>query len=125
METISKQTWEQFTIWGNFAKPGEDMVGLDTDENLDATKISNPPNAPDDGGEPATYFNHTIALDRNGNDATSEFLDPDTLTIDGQRLGVRIIEGDEAKSPYKVTFRGVSETGERFEIDLKVKIKNR
>ena len=121
MHTIKKQSYEEFYVWGNFARPEPNEVGLGDGENLDATAISDPPNSPDGGA--GVYYNHVVAVDADGNDAP-QILEDESLLIDGQKLGIRVKDGISDESPYKLTFRSVAEDGQRFEIDVKVKIKN-
>jgi len=106
VDSFQKQNYERWFISG-------DLYGrLEEGENIDLTNTS------------------IIATDKDGNDATADILQlatkaltdsPDGGTNNGVKL--RVQEGEEDKSPYKITFRIPTDRDNRFEIDLKVKLK--
>lgn len=70
------------------------------------------------------------AMDKDGKDAgevidqSSKILasDPDGSYTDNL-LGVKVRDGSQAKSPYYITFLMFTSNGNKFEVDVKMKIK--
>ena len=99
METIRKQAYEEFTIAGDFvdqAEPGEEAVLL--------------------GSE-------VFAEDKEGNNVGTTLLDQTTKAVSGTQLRVKLRAGEEASSPYKVTFKIVTDLGNKWEIDVSCRLK--
>ena len=110
IESFQKQNYEQWFISGDLMTTSGSL--LEDGENIDLT-------------------NTTItAIDKDGNDATADVLQlatkaladsPDGGTNNGVK--VRVQEGVEDLSGYKITFKIPTDQGNRFEIDIKQKIK--
>lgn len=99
MDTISKQSWEEFTIAGDF-----------TDQA--------------DTGELASLVGSSVvAEDKDGNDVSATLLDQGTIAVDGTQLRILLRAGTEDLSPYKVTFKIQTSLNNKWEIDVKVRIK--
>ncbi|MHA1224095.1 MAG: hypothetical protein ACTSP3_12765 [Candidatus Heimdallarchaeaceae archaeon] len=106
VESFTKQNYEQFFIAG-------DLVDvLETGENIDLS-------------------NTTItSVDKDDNDVTTTILQAATKVLGDSPNGgtnntvkIRVQAGVEAESPYKITFRIPTDLNNRYEIDLKCKIK--
>ena len=99
LETFTKQPYEAFGI-------SADLVNvLETGETIVA------------GSSTVT------AVDKDGNPATSEVLNTGSKAVDGSKLVIQCQDGTEDKSPYKITFRMVTDSGNQYEVDVKMKIK--
>lgn len=101
LESFKKQSWEEFVIAGSI----EDVV--DTGELIELTPSL------------------VIAEDKEGTDVSNAVLDQLTLTKDDalHYLKIRCKDGAEGKSPYKITFRVDTDQGNRYEIDVVMKVK--
>ena len=100
MERFEKQPSERFAIYGDFS---ENMV---TDE---------------------TIVSHTVtAVDASGADATNEVLQSCSDAHAGQIVQVVVQTGETSanKTPYKITFRVTTSTANKWELDVKMKIKD-
>ena len=66
-----------------------------------------------------------VAIDCNGNDVTSTLLDLTTKTIyDTTKVQVRVkASGEEALSPYKITFLIITDSLNKFEVDVYLRIR--
>ncbi|MFH1984761.1 MAG: hypothetical protein ABIL58_23215 [Pseudomonadota bacterium] len=106
MVSIEKQPWEAFFVAGDFA------AELATGETLD-------------DGETGTEGNHITAMDNAGNDVSDTFLDQDTLSIGVSTLTIRCRGGSEAASPYKIDFRCVTTDANKYEVEMRVKVRDR
>ena len=96
-----KQGFERYFVHGDFS------AVLDADETLD---IGN--------------ANTTItAVDNTNVDATATVIDDASKYIDGSSLYVRVKDGDEAGSPYKITIKVETSKGKRWEVDGLIKVK--
>jgi len=99
LESFTKQSWEEFVIAGSL-------------ENVIAT------------GEAIDLGSSSVAaVDKNGDDVSTTVLDQGTLIDDGYYLKIRCRAGDESLSPYKITFKIPTDAGNKWEIDVKMKIK--
>lgn len=99
MDSFKKQSWEEWRVAGSFSK-----MALT--------------------GEAAVSAGSTItAMDKNGDDATSDIVDAGYKVVDGTKLWGRVKNGAAAKSPYKMTFKIVTSLGNKFEVDVRVKVK--
>ena len=98
MPCFWKQPYEQFVIAANF---GPDL-------------------APEDGivAEQST----ALARDKDGNDATSDVIAPDSLVAEGHLLKVLVKGGNPALSPYVISFRCRTTVGEAYELDVRMEV---
>jgi len=62
-------------------------------------------------------------LDNTGNDASSIVADQASKSVMGPELHIRIKDGDSTLSPYKVTFKVITSTGNKWEVDGAIVIK--
>jgi len=106
IESFTKQNYEQFFIAGDLVNVLEDDEGID----LDNTTIT--------------------AIDSEGEDATSDVLQAGTKALDDSPDGgtnnmvkIRVQAGIEALSSYKITFRIPTDQDNKWEIDVRLKIK--
>ena len=79
-----------------------------------------------DSNESIVLNNSTItAVDKDSNNSTSEVLTSGTITVDGSKLKIQVKDGDESKSPYKITFKAVTDATppNSWEKDILMKIK--
>ena len=110
MEDFEKQSYEAFTQGGDFV----DVIDSDAGEKLDLAKCS------------------VKAWDRNGQDVTNTVLDIGTMALGDSAeggtdnvLNVRVRSGSQALSPYIITYYGETNLGEKWEIDVKMKIREK
>lgn len=105
-KAIDKQAYEAFFIGGSILK-----VQTDT--------------------ETINLANSTVvAEDVNGTDVSSSFLEQATIilgndsqgTYANNQLSMRIRDGEESLSPYKVTFRMETTEGNKWEVDRMVNV---
>jgi hypothetical protein len=98
METVTKQPYEQF--W----------IGVDFSNNLQYNEVID------------TSLSTVTAMDKDGVDATAELIVPNMLRSTGTRLMAQIKNGVELNSPYKVTFRIVTNAtpSNKWEHDVQV-----
>lgn len=101
MEEFEKQPYEAFFIAGDFDDVLEDGEVINESSSL------------------------VTAVDKEGTDATFIVLEGATKTIVGTVLKVRCKGGDETLSKYKITFRILTDVGNKWEIDCKMKVKER
>ena len=106
LESFSKQSYEEFFIGGDF---------VDVLESGEELSLS-----------PCTV----IAIDAAAADVSITVLDIATKALDNSADGgtnnvlkVRCRAGAEANSPYKYTFKGETTLGNKWEIDVKMKVK--
>lgn len=96
-----KQGFERYFIQGDFS------AVLESGETLDVSNV-----------------NTTItAIDSSGADVTATIIDDASKYVDGTRLYVRIKDGDEVGSPYKITIKVETSNGNRWEVDGLIKVK--
>ena len=104
MDMFTKQTYEEFYIAGDFS------------EDEDGNDIL-------DSGETIVLASSTVAAeDKDGTDVSSTVLDQSTKTVDGSQLKMLCKAGAEASSPYKITFKAVTSSGNKYEIDVRMNI---
>ena len=101
LEKTEKQGFERYFVHGDFS------AVLDADETLDIVNVN-------------TVI---IAEDKDGLDTTATIIEDASKYVDGSSLYVRIKDGDEAHSPYKITIRVETSKGNRWEVDGLIKIK--
>ena len=74
-------------------------------------------------GESLLESESTIkAVDSDGNDVSTTFLDQATYTVDGAFLKIRTLDGENNKI-YFIHFRAETSLGNRWETDMKITIK--
>ena len=100
LDSVEKQSYESFILaagFGNNMASGEELV-------LGSCSVS--------------------ALKSDATDATTIVLTVATLAVssDGQYLQVRVKAGVEVDSPYKITFKGVTDLGNQWEKDIELSI---
>ena len=96
---IKKEPWERITIAGDFTNV---LVGAETILDAPASAVT--------------------AVDSQGADVSETFLDQNTITVDGSLLKIRCLEGTHEEK-YSVNFRIETSTGERWETNIKVAVK--
>jgi len=112
-EEICKQTWESY------------LIGVDNSQVMH------------EGEYILLNQSEVVAVDRNGDDATSDILDNSEMqvrTADPEEISVtpvtdamlvtRIKDGTEELSKYIITFRAKTSLGNQYETDVRLKIKN-
>ena len=98
METINKQPYEAFTISTDF---GSNFAS----------------------GE-AIVLQDVVAVDRFGIDATAAIIEADSVASNGaSTVSALLSGGDEAHSPYKITFRCATSVGHRWEYDVQLRVR--
>jgi len=101
LEKTEKQGFERYFVNADFS------AVLEADETLDAANE-----------------NTTITVvDKDNADATATIIDDASKYVDGTSLYVRIKDGDEEGSPYKITIKVETSKGNRWEVDGLIKIK--
>lgn len=99
METFSKQVYEEFTIAGDISKVIE-------------------------SGETITLGSCVVeAEDKDGSDVGTSVLDQTTKAVDGSKLKILCRAGSEGASPYKITFKIVTSMSHKWEIDVRMVIR--
>lgn len=110
LEFFTKQNYEEFFIAGDFV----DVITTT--------------------GETLTLGSCTVeAIDKAGNDVADVVLEQATKKLDDSpdsatgftdnMLAIRCRAGEQAKSPYKITFKGVTSELNKWEVDINMKIK--
>ena len=97
LTSTTKQSYEKYFIHGDFS------TVMDTGETIASNEI--------------------IAVDNTGEVVTGAIIDPSSPFVDGMKQYVRIQGGEQAKSPYKITIRIITDQGNKWEVDALVKIK--
>jgi len=95
----TKQSYERYFVNADFS------AVMETGETIDEADVS------------------IVALDNAGECATATVIDDTSLYVEGVKVYVRIIDGVEADSPYKVTFQIETSLGNRWEVEGLVAIK--
>ena len=98
--TFTKQPYEEFTVGGDFS------LVMDTDETI------------------VVGSSDAVVEDSAGTDVTSSIIESGSLAANGQILQVRVKGGTEDGSPYKITYKAVSDVGEKYEIDQFMEVKD-
>lgn len=103
LDQFEKQSSEKFVISGSFSND------LDAGENIDSGASS------------------VTASDKNGQDVSSTVLNAATKTVDGSKILIQVQGGDESLSPYKITFKAVTDATppNEWELDIRMKIKEK
>ena len=94
-----KQEWESYFVHGDFSEV------METGETIE------------------TGSSTITAEDVDGVDATATVTDQSSIYADGFEYYVRIQGGNEAGSPYKITFRIITSNGNKWETDGLIKVK--
>lgn len=97
MEQFEKQSYEEFTITADFSK------NMETGETIADQSV--------------------LAFDKDGADASSIVTDQGTVAASGQTVKVLIQAGEQALAPYKITFRCTTSSGHKWELDVKMKVR--
>jgi len=58
-----------------------------------------------------------VAEDKDGNDVTDTVLVSGSKAVSGFTLQIRVQAGTAAGSPYKITYKAVTDVGEKYEAD--------
>ena len=107
VESFEKQEWESWPVWGSI------LNAQTATETVDEAK------------------SFVRAMDKDGNNVSSTFLDQSTLSKgsdpDGDytnnMLGMRCRGGSLSATPYYITFYIWTTENNKYEVDVKVKIK--
>lgn len=98
IEKFKKQSYEEFSIGGDFSANFDDGTIISS-QTVTATDVS-------------------------GTDVSTEVLDQSTISNDGASMvNVLVRAGEEANQPYKITFRCVDSMGYKWELDVKMEVK--
>ena len=96
---FKKQSFEAFPVYGNF----EDALSL---------------------GETIELASSTVTcVDVNGDDVTSDCIESSSLQVQDSKLVAQCKNGEEALSPYLITFRIITTDNNKYEVDLKMIVK--
>lgn len=106
-ESFGKQSWEEFPIWGSILNVQEDSETV----VLGTSTVTVTDKDGKDAGEVLDQTSKTLATD------------PDSSLTDNM-LGIKVRRGTKAKSPYWITFRMVTSSGNKWEVDTKMKVKD-
>jgi hypothetical protein len=99
MERVQKQPYEEFPISVNFNRNFTD-------------------------GE-AIVSQTVTAYDKDGVDASAQVTHQSTITNDeAGNVIVTVLGGEEAKSPYKISVRCVTTTGNKWEHDVQLRVRD-
>lgn len=90
---FSKQTYESFTIAANFENV------MNSDETIVLASCS------------------VVAEDKDGTDVSDSVLVSGSIAVDGFNLKIRVQAGSASASPYKITYKAVTNVGEQYEVD--------
>jgi hypothetical protein len=97
IEKFTKQSYEQFYIAGNFS------LNLGDGETIDDETVT--------------------AVDKTGADATATVLTAGTDTIVDGKVRVQVTGGSQALSPYRIRFIIETSLTNKWEIDVKMRVK--
>lgn len=98
MDKFEKQPYEEFTVSTNFSK------NFSSGEVVESQAVT--------------------AIDNLGNDVTTMITNQVTVANDGASgVSVLVRSGSEDKSPYKLSFRCVTNRGHRWEHDIQMKVR--
>lgn len=108
MKSFKKQTYEEFFISASI---------LDVKEVSDSILLAN---------------SVVLAEDKDGTDVTSTVLDTASKRLDSDpsgtdtnnMLSILVKAGTTTASPYKITFRFVTTAGNKWEVDVRMRIVN-
>jgi len=98
LDNFTKQSYESFIISANFEN------NMTTGETLTLASCS------------------VSATDKDGVDASSTVLDSTSKAVSGTKLQIRVKDGAEAGSPYKITFKAVTSLSNKWEKDVQMTI---
>ncbi len=104
LDSFEKQSFEEFVISASFENDLDDGEEID----LVASSVS--------------------AVNSAGEDASSDVLNVSTLSLDGtDKLKVQVKGGDEENTPYKITFKAITNATvpNKWELDILMKIKEK
>jgi len=98
MERFTKQVSEEFTITGEFSENMSDA------ETITAQAV--------------------VARDKNGDDVSAIVLDQSTVQVVNQGVEVKVRAGEVASEPYVITFTCTTDYPHKWEIDVKMRVKD-
>lgn len=98
LDNFSKQSYESFVVSANFEN------NMESSEDLVLASCS------------------VTATDSDGADASSTVLEDGSIQVSGQALQIRVKAGAEANSPYKITFKAVTDLDNKWEKDVQMTI---
>jgi hypothetical protein len=74
-------------------------------------------------GETITAGSSVVeAVDKNGDDASSDILSGAPYVADVYKWCQRVIAGEASKSPYLITFKIITSLNNKWEVDCKMKV---
>lgn len=111
LTATEKQNWERYFVHANFS----DVMEADETIVIAGSTIS----ALDAG----VWDEAAGAYSTNPADATSLVTDQTSIYAEGHKYYIRIMDGVEDKGPYKLTFRITTSSGNRWEVDGELKLK--
>ena len=97
MDAFKKQPYETFVVGADFSKV------LKNDETITDTNAT--------------------ALDKNGAVASESVIDNSSISEADGIMSVRVQAGEESLSPYKLTFRIISSAANKYELDVKMYVR--
>lgn len=98
---FEKQSWESWIIAMDIS---DDQ---NTDENILLSESS------------------ITATDKNGEDVTDDVLDQSGKAVSGPLLQIRVVAGSESLQPYMIRFQAITDQGNKYELDVKMVIRER
>lgn len=99
--SFEKQSWE---TW---------IIAMDISDDLE------------DGETILLATSSISAVDKDGNDVSNDVLDSSGKAVSGPLLQIRVFAGDESLQPYKITFRAVTSLDNKYELDVKMVIREK
>ena len=64
-----------------------------------------------------------IAVDKNAEDATDDVLNQSGKAVSGALLQIRVEAGTASLQPYKITFKAITNLGNKYEYDVKMVVR--
>jgi len=99
VETLEKQPFEQFPITFDYSR------NMATGETCASLEV--------------------IVSDKDGNDVSTTLVDDATISLSGQTASVRVRAGSVAASPYYISGRTVTNLTNKWEIDVKLTVREK
>jgi hypothetical protein len=98
---FKKQSYESFTVGADFENV------MNTTESISVSSSS------------------VVAEDKDGTDVTDAVLVDGSKAVSGFKLQIRVQAGTAAASPYKITYKAVTDVGEQYEADQYMEIEEK
>ena len=98
---FKKQPYEAFTVGANF-----ENVMASTESIVVGTSA-------------------VTAEDKYGTDVSDSVLVDGSKAVSGFKLQIRVQAGSESASPYKITYKAVTDTGEQYEVDQYMQVEEK